>query len=153
VKLRIGVICAVALAALVVPVLAAAETMYKWVDEKGVTHYSSEPPPESARATKLDVKPVPPSSGKAAEEPGSFKDRARELELQRKDREGAELDAKRKLSERAERCRKARIAEDQLLNVPRLYRYDDKGERQLVSDEERPAELEQVRRVIKQQCD
>ena len=33
------------------------DTAYKWTDEKGVVHYSSEPPPDLAKAEKLDVDP------------------------------------------------------------------------------------------------
>ena len=39
---------------------AAAATVYKWVDERGVTHYSDQP---HANATELDVKPAQTVSG------------------------------------------------------------------------------------------
>lgn len=38
-----------------------AGTMYKWKDEKGVTHFSEDPPP-SGKAEMIDVRPVPPRS-------------------------------------------------------------------------------------------
>ena len=49
------------------PLAAAAQQMYKWVDEKGVTHYSDSPPPDGkADAKKIDIRPVPPSAPVAA---------------------------------------------------------------------------------------
>jgi hypothetical protein len=42
---------------------AAAATVYKWVDERGVTHYSDQP---HANATELDVKPAQTVSGPTA---------------------------------------------------------------------------------------
>jgi hypothetical protein len=42
---------------------AAAATVYKWVDERGVTHYSDQPHPN---ATTVDVKPAQTVSGPAS---------------------------------------------------------------------------------------
>ena len=146
-------IAALAIAAL--PAATCAQAIYKWVDEKGVTHYSSEAPPESAKAKKLDVKPPP--SAKAPEDPSTWKDRAREMEIQRHNREAAEAKALEAVgqspAQRAARCRKARAANDELLNVARLYRYDAKGERVYLTDEERDIELEATRKAIAQSCD
>lgn len=33
------------------------DTAYKWVDEKGVVHFSTEPPPEEQQAERLEVDP------------------------------------------------------------------------------------------------
>lgn len=47
--------------------LPAAAQLYKWVDEKGVTHYSEKPPPDG-RAKSLDIKTqgTGPNAGSAA---------------------------------------------------------------------------------------
>lgn len=37
-------------------------TIYKWIDEKGVTHYS-EQPQSNQKARKLEIQPAPPSAG------------------------------------------------------------------------------------------
>ena len=136
---------------------AVAQTIYKWVDEKGVTHFTETPPPPGAKGGKIEVKPTPPSSDRASDDPATWKERARTLEQQRHDPENAEdkarKTAQRERSEREQRCRKAHVALDQLNNVGRLYVYDAKGERQYLSDEERPAEIGKAKRAIAEACD
>jgi len=41
---------------------AAAQTLYKWTDAEGITHYSDEPPPEGSEveARRIKVDPAPP---------------------------------------------------------------------------------------------
>jgi len=133
-----------------------AETMYKWVDEKGVTHYSSDPPPEASKARKIDVQPTPPSVPSAPQSAASWKDRARELENERRDKEQAEAKAgdaqKRQEAQRRDRCRRARVAIDQLNAGVPLYRYDAKGERQYVTDEQRAAEMESAKKAAAESC-
>jgi hypothetical protein len=126
--------------------------MYKWVDEKGVTHYSETPPPDNARAKKVDVKPTPPSSAGAVDDASTWKDRAKELEKQRHDREALDEKGKPTAAQREKRCRDARIAQDKLVNVQGLYRYDAKGERHYFSDEERAVEMEKAKRIIAESC-
>jgi len=49
---------------------AVAATMYKWVDEKGVTHYSDAPPPNQ-KSQRLDTQAAPPpTSTEGATPPG-----------------------------------------------------------------------------------
>ena len=43
------------------PLACLAQPMYKWVDEKGVTHFSEYPPPEGTKgASKIEVKTPTP---------------------------------------------------------------------------------------------
>ena len=44
--------------------MAAAAEMYKWVDEKGHTVYSEQPPPDG-KAKKIDIRPSPAGTGEA----------------------------------------------------------------------------------------
>jgi len=47
---------------LALPAGAAAETLYKWTDAEGITHYSDAPPPEGSdvEARQIKVDPAPP---------------------------------------------------------------------------------------------
>ena len=48
----------------------AAQAMYKWVDEKGVTHYSEHPPADAKlekKAAKVTPRVTPPSNASAYE--------------------------------------------------------------------------------------
>jgi hypothetical protein len=136
---------------------ATAQSMYKWVDENGMTHFTETPPPPGAKGGKIDVKPTPPSSNHASDDPATWKERARTLEQQRHERENAEENARktaqRDRTERQQRCRKAHIALDQLNSAGPLYNYDDKGERHYLSDEERPAQIARAKKVIAETCD
>jgi hypothetical protein len=56
----------IALLSLALLPLAAAGQMYKWVDEKGRTVYSEQPPPDG-KGNKVDIKPAPASPAQAAQ--------------------------------------------------------------------------------------
>ena len=71
------------------PALAAAEKIYKWVDEQGNVHYSSQPPRQGAVKTQTVPVPPPPSPEdvrRAEEQTEKIKQRAAELEQERKAR-------------------------------------------------------------------
>ena len=77
---------AAALAA-VAALAASGQAMYRWVDEKGVTHFSQHPPPDG-KAQKVEVKPsgpapraVPPDTWKQRD----LDSRARRLERKARD--------------------------------------------------------------------
>lgn len=71
-------------------------TIYKWVDEKGVTHYS-EQPPSNQKARKLEIQPAPPTAGSEGT-PSTKNMREREEEFRQR-QEAREREAK--LEERA----------------------------------------------------
>jgi hypothetical protein len=128
--------CALALA-----LTAGAESVYKWVDDKGVTHFS-QTPPDSSNAQKLEVRSTPASPASDAAAPDA-KAQDAEAKPQR-------TEAQRK--QRAERCKNAHQALDKLNNPEPVVRYGEKGEQIPVGDDERPAYIEQVKKVIAQQC-
>ncbi|MEN6585845.1 MAG: DUF4124 domain-containing protein [Sulfuricella sp.] len=67
-------------------VLAAATigaTIYKWVDEKGVTHYSETPSPKQ-KAQEIQVPPPPPSAGTPDGNPASKTWQEKEQEFQKR---------------------------------------------------------------------
>ena len=136
-----------AVAALLLALPAASQPLYKWVDEKGVTHYTQQPP-DNGKAEKLEVKVEPGH-------PPADDWKARELELKRKK---VESDAKsraedqRRAIERQGRCDRARYALDQLRNSRRLYTLDSKGERVYMEDDKRPALIDKAQAEIRESC-
>ena len=73
---RFSVIIGFALAS----VVAWGQQIYKWVDEKGTTHFSEHPPPDAKtekKATKVEPKVTPPSGG-AAYNPNAWKSKEAE---------------------------------------------------------------------------
>lgn len=141
---RLAVIAlAWALACVLAP-LASAE-LYKYVDKNGKTVYSDQPP------VNLDSKQmhVAPSAGAG---PKSYVERDKELDKQRK-----EASEKEKKSEQAsaaakaaeERCNQAQANYKAYEEGGRLLKYNDKGEREYMTDEE----IESARAKSKQQMD
>jgi hypothetical protein len=133
---------------------APALAIYKWVDEKGVTHFSETPPPDGRKATKVQPKVTPPS-GEAA--PSNWKQReqdARKLRIEREQaNEAARAKAHNEAAERANRCAKAK-RELQVLNtqVP-VYSINDKGERVYLEDRERAEEIALWTKEARDHCD
>ena len=125
---------------------AAAQALYKWVDEKGVTHYS-ESPPEKGSAAKIELK-VPPGGAPAAPD---WKEREIESRKQRIERDQAAREA-REAAEKARRCRAAQVALDLLRNGRRVYKLDDKGQRVYLEDEQRPALIQERERDARENC-
>ena len=132
--------------------------MYKWVDEKGTTHFSESPPPDDAKTktkpTKVEPKVVPPSSSSAYKE-SSEKWRAQEAEfrkrqLDRGQRDKAEGEDKQ---HRAAECSRQRSRLATLQNTHRLYRDNPDGTRSYMTDAERDAAIARTRDAIKETCD
>ena len=134
---------------------AGAQTMYKWVDEKGVTHFSETPPPDDqakAKASKVTPKVTPPSN------PGSYNPEAwRTLDSEAKKRQvergkAEQADAKDR-EKRQAACQRARSRLASLQNTQILYRDNPDGSRSYMNDSERDAEMGRARDAIRQSCD
>jgi len=135
---------------------AAAEGIYKWVDEKGVTHYSESPPDEASgkKATKVDIKASGPAD---AGKPYDWK--AKELDsrtqsVQKNQEERAKAEAEAKAtSERKQMCQQAmRQVSFYQQQVP-VYTLNDKGERVYVEDDDRAKKIEDAQARMRQYCD
>lgn len=133
---------------------AAQAQVYKWVDEKGRTHYG-EKPPEGAKASEV-ARPTPPSDPAKARAPDDWRRKAREAKRDKVQREQADEHARQReaslRAQRERRCRDARIALDRLENVHNLYKYDERGERVYLGDAEREPEKARVRGEIREHC-
>jgi hypothetical protein len=131
------------------PLVAAGQTMYKWVDEKGVTHFSESPPPDG-KAAKIEVKPV----GNEAPRSDDWKQRDLESRQRRAAKEAVDSETqKREQQMRGSRCSTARRELDGLKNARRVYKIDSKGERVYVEDAERPALIERWEQEARKYCD
>lgn len=130
------------------PLAATAQTIYKWVDEKGVTHFSESPPPDG-KATKVEVKPT----GDEKPRVDDWKERELESRQRRTQKESAEEQARVKEErERTQRCSRAREGLDTVKNSRRVYRLDDKGERVYLEDKDRPDAIEKWSQEVERYC-
>jgi hypothetical protein len=127
---------------------AMAQPMYKWVDEKGVTHFSESPPPDG-KATKVEVKPT----GTEKPRTDDWKERELESRQRRAQKEGADEETRKKEErERTQRCTRAREGLDTVTNTRRVYRLDEKGERVYLEDKDRPAAIEKWSQEVQRYC-
>jgi hypothetical protein len=77
-------------------------TIYKWVDEKGITHYSQKPPPDAKTPRRTIETPAAPPSGRARPESPSKSLQQEEAEFQRRNQaREAELDKELREKQRA----------------------------------------------------
>ena len=131
-----------------------AQAIYKWVDEKGVTHFSEHPPPDGAKAQKIEPKVTPPSSDA---KPRDWK--ALEMEQRKKGIESvqkAEREAAREHNEEARRKNRCTQAQRDLYVLQRerpIYSINEKGEKVYMEDKDRPAEIAQARSDVASFCD
>ena len=132
--------------------LAGAQQMYKWKDEKGVTHFSENPPPDGGKAEKIEVKPVG-GERPTLPPPETWKQKELESKQQKAKAEGAdEIARKREESQRAQKCQAYRRELDSLTNGVRLFHLNDKGERVFMEDTERNQRIEEARKMIRDNC-
>jgi hypothetical protein len=141
-------------AALAVSAQASAQTMYKWVDEKGVTHFSGDPPPEGTKGQKFEPKVTPPSSSVAppVESPDKWKGQEAEFRKRQVERSQQEAADARAAAQRRKRCDEAR-RKVEWYESGRIYRDNPDGSRTWMSDSSRESVLQQQREAIRENCD
>ena len=133
---------------------AVAQTMYKWVDEKGVTHFSETPPPDAKtekKATKVTPKVVPPSGG-GAYDPNAWKAKEAEAKKRSVDRGQQQQTEARDAAKRAEQCDRARARVAFLKDVNVLFRTNPDGTRTYLEDKQREAEIAQAQQAVNETC-
>lgn len=149
---RKATLFALALAALALPAL---PQVFKWVDEKGRTHYG-EKPPEGAKATEMGAAPASPGGSTAPAAQPDWKQKELESKRQRIERERKETTegarAERREAERKSRCTDARRRLTMLDEQIRLYDRNDKGEKVYLDDKDRPAAIADAKRAVAENC-
>ncbi|WP_395374291.1 DUF4124 domain-containing protein [Marinicella sp. W31] len=126
----------------------AAQKIYKWVDENGQVHYSSQKPP-GQDAEKLNIKAHDPEPPAPAEEEGA---EAPAEEEEADDATKAEL-AKLDKANLQRSCQQARSNLASLQNSYRVAQVDPKtGETVRLSDSQRASALKRARDNIKEFC-
>ncbi|MCH7345776.1 DUF4124 domain-containing protein [Pelomonas sp. CA6] len=144
-----------------------AQAQWKWRDAQGRVQYSDRPPPPEVQDKDILVRPVsqparvvvspvgaatpkPASAPASSARPGedlSSRDRVAQQEAAKQreeERKAAEL--------RAENCRRAQAQLRMLEEGVRLARTNDKGEREILDDQQRVDETRRVKAVIAAEC-
>lgn len=152
----------------------AAQAQYQWVDKDGRRVFSDRPPPaevparnvlsQPRGASALAARPAPaPDAASEGPAPASAASRAqpagvdKALEERKKQADAAEA-ARKKAEEnklaaaRADNCKRAQNAKAGLDSGVRVARTNDKGEREILDDAQRSAELQRVQQIIASDC-
>lgn len=134
--------------ALLVPAIA---QVYKWVDEKGATHYG-ERPPEGKKAQEVEQRLANPgpAPGKAAQP--SWKEQDLEFRRRRIETDQTEAKDQQRAASQRQACNQARDQLAQMKSARRLYRLDEKGERVFQSDDERNASVARFEQLVAERC-
>ncbi|MBL8503398.1 MAG: DUF4124 domain-containing protein [Rhodocyclaceae bacterium] len=111
--------------------------LYKWIDEKGVVHYSDKPPAGKA-GEKLKAKSQPPlDAASSPQRSRSWQEQLQDSNERRYQEEKQQKEAQQKAQEAEQKCLRARNALDTLKREMPLYRVNKEGERDYMADEER----------------
>ena len=123
--------------------------LYKWVDKEGKVHYSDTPPSEQ-ESKQINV---PTGGGTGAPPPAAKQDKdAEKGRLDAKDAATkAEDDAKR-AAYNQERCARARSYLKTLSDGGRIVKYDSKGERMILNDEQIESERVRAQKAMDEAC-
>lgn len=147
---------------LVLPLLALATmgaTIYRWVDENGVTHYSETPPQHKAQEIQVEpTPPVGPQSGTPAakswqEQELEFQKRHAERQEATRKQEEQEAATRREALARKQRCLIARQNLHTLQMQRAVYSINEKGERVFLDDAARSAEIARMKKEVESFCE
>lgn len=152
------------------PIVAAAQ--WQWLDKDGRKVFSDKSPPPDVPARNILRQPgmraaMTPEAAVASAAPAakvaapavaaSGAGRDKELEARRKQAEAAEAEKKKAKeaemqAQRDDNCTRARQAKANFDSGARISRVNDKGEREIMDDNQRAAEVKQLEMVIGRDC-
>lgn len=162
--------------ALALAVPAVCQAQWRWIDRNGQTVFSDQPPPADIPAARVLAQPgvktrpaadeaavpaqpasraaVPLRIGASAAKP-SGKDK--ELLERKKQADAAEEEKKKAQDEetarlRADNCTRARRSKASFDSGVRITRMNDKGEREVLDDAQRAAEVKRLETLIARDC-
>jgi len=136
---------------LAIPLLASAQTMYKWVDQNGRVTYSDQPPVGEVRSKETIAVPGPAASGAARQlsaQDTQFKKRQDDTQ------KAQALAAKKEEADRqkADNCGRARGELRALRDNAPIARLTESGERVLLDAGAREAEGKRLETFIEENC-
>ncbi len=130
-------------------------SIYKWVDEQGVTHYSSATPADK-KAEQLKTQAAPPvvedRSPQQSMKDWQANEQFKNYKQKREQQEAAENKLREENAEKARRCAIAKERLGILQQQRRLYSTNDQGEREYLDDDARAAETKRMQEAVANNC-
>jgi hypothetical protein len=135
-----------------VPWIAGAE-IFKWTDKEGKVHYGDAAPREGEVETIQA--PPPPSDSAVLQSRNRLDGLSEQTEKWEQEREAEKRDKKAAARDEDVRKQLCRQAQGQLRHLEIrsvIYHVDEQGKKVYLTNEERAARLEQVRKAVKDNC-
>jgi hypothetical protein len=131
----------------------------RWVDADGKVHYSDQPPPPTAKSQKsLNLKSSPVLPQAAPDSKGGEKSLAEKDLESRKRRVQAEETAAKQAKDQEEaksrkaNCEQARNQLQALQEGQKISRFDEKGDRIFLEDNDRALAIEEAKKTADSWC-
>ena len=128
--------------------------VYRWVDENGKVHFGDRPPAD-AEAETLEMPEVTPSETPevSVQERRERQRRLVEaLEEEREEKERKKQEAEAQEEKREAYCRRLLAQVKDSERISRYYKYDKKGERVYMNDEDADAYRDKLRSTYDARC-
>lgn len=148
-----------------------AQAQYQWIDKQGRRVFSDSPPPTDLPTRNVlawprgaatggareafNPAPAPSAMASAASATTPGVDQALQARKQQTEAEAAarkKADDDRLAAARADNCKRAMNAKAMLGSGQRMVQMNDKGEREVMTDEQRSAEQARVGKIIATDC-
>ena len=159
----------IALLALVCSAPLAASAQWQWVDNSGRKVFSDQPPPADIAPERILRRPgqrgqaasvpVPAAAPEAAATAALPKPSGKDSALEAKKKEAEAAAAEKKKAEetriaalRMENCNRAKASKANFDSGVRLSRLNEKGEREILDDNQRAAEVKHLNDIIARDC-
>ena len=129
---------------------AAQGQIYRWVDEKGVTHYG-EKPPQGAKAREIEDRlATPPGTNPPPAEDWQEKDR----QFRQRQMEAGQAQEKKEQEAQRRRtaCNEQRDLLARLRSSSRIYHLNEQGERVFQDDSEREKAIARQEQLVARYC-
>lgn len=128
-----------------------AEEVYRWVDDEGITHYSSTPPPDRD-ADRIEAANPPADDPEARRREIEKLEQSNKTRLYRKRLERRIADEEKQQQQERERfCSRLRDKRQTLLTIPQVREESEDGVR-VMAQEERDALLQQYEQQLAEHC-
>ena len=131
---------------------AQAKKIYKWVDEKGVTHYGASAPPNTGMAHEIHIRKTPAVDAAV----NTRRERTERLldtfKQERAEKKEPRQAAAKERSEREKNCAKAKDSQFKYQHAATLYRTDDAGNRVVLTDAEYTKAMDDAQAEVDRWC-
>jgi len=134
---------------------AGAQQVYRWVDDKGRTHFGAQPP-QGIQATRIDSKAPQKSGSTATTASSAVSGSNRPLAADDAEQQALDKQVKDEVmaqeAERVEFCKQTRMDLAQLRNNPRLGYTDEAGKTHILDEKQRQQRIADAERSIAEIC-